>query len=113
MSPAMPDRLHLHMLLYRRCICRRLPYNAARPWVRNAAVACMAAPWMAAWTVAVVALGDTQAVAMLLLGLHAVAYIALYVRLLRGHWRLYRPAIFARLTRAVRARFALSTRAGQ
>jgi UDP-N-acetylmuramyl pentapeptide phosphotransferase/UDP-N-acetylglucosamine-1-phosphate transferase len=113
MSPAMPDRLHLHMLLYRRCICRALPRNAARPWLRNAAVAGLAAPWMAAWTIVVVALADTQAIAMLLLGLHAVAYIALYVRLLRGHWWLYPSAILGRLTRAVRARFALSTRAGQ
>jgi hypothetical protein len=68
---------------------------------------------MAAWTIVVVALADTQAIAMLLLGLHAVAYIALYVRLLRGHWWLYPSAILGRLTRAVRARFALSTRAGQ
>jgi UDP-N-acetylmuramyl pentapeptide phosphotransferase/UDP-N-acetylglucosamine-1-phosphate transferase len=106
MSPTRPDRLHLHMLVFRRCSCRWLPHDATRPWIRNAAVTWLIAPWVSAWTIVVVAVGDTAPVAVLLLGLHAVAYVVVYVRLLRGRWY-FRPAvIFAPLARAVGVRSA-------
>ena len=104
MSPTLPDRLHLHMLIFRRYICGWLPRNDACPWLRNAAVTWLIAPWMAAWTTMVVALGTKGPVAALLLGLHALAYIVLYVRLLRGRWLFHPTAILGPLTRAVRAR---------
>jgi UDP-N-acetylmuramyl pentapeptide phosphotransferase/UDP-N-acetylglucosamine-1-phosphate transferase len=102
MSVTMPDRLHLHMLIHRRCIRRLLPHEAARPWLRNAGVAALVAPWTAAWTLVVVALGDSGPAAVLLLCLHAAAYVAVYVRLLRGR-RSLRP----------RARFPWPSRVGR
>jgi UDP-N-acetylmuramyl pentapeptide phosphotransferase/UDP-N-acetylglucosamine-1-phosphate transferase len=104
MSATMPDRLHLHMLVFRRCICIWLPRNDACPWLRNAAVTWMIAPWTTAWTIVVVALGTNGPVAALLLGLHALAYIVVYVRLLRGRWHFHPTAIFRPLARAARAR---------
>jgi UDP-N-acetylmuramyl pentapeptide phosphotransferase/UDP-N-acetylglucosamine-1-phosphate transferase len=103
MSATMPDRLHLHMLIFRRCVCRWLPRDARRPWVRNAAVAWLVAPWMTAWTIAVVALGASAWVGALLLCLHTVVYVAIYVRLLRGRWQLPRAAMFKRRGRVLRA----------
>jgi UDP-N-acetylmuramyl pentapeptide phosphotransferase/UDP-N-acetylglucosamine-1-phosphate transferase len=105
MSPTIPDRLHFHMLLYRRCICRLLPRNDMRPWRRNSAVTWLVAPWMTAWTILVVALGTSGPVAALLLGLQVMAYVMVYVRLLRGRWYFYPTTIF-RLGRTVRARTA-------
>ncbi|MET0983563.1 MAG: glycosyltransferase [Telluria sp.] len=105
MSPTVPDRLHLHMLIYRRCICRLLPRDDLRPWLRNAAVNWVLAPWLSGWTIAVIMLGTAGPVAALLLGLHALAYVVVYVRLLRGRW--YYPAVTLRpLGRTVRARAA-------
>lgn len=105
MSPTMPDRLHLHMLIYRRCICRLLPRDDLRPWLRNAAVSWMLAPWLSAWTFAVVLLGTAGPAAALLVGVHALAYVMVYVRLLRGRW--YYPAVILRpLARTARARTA-------
>lgn len=102
-SPTTPDRLHLHMLVYRRCICRLLPRDERRPWLRNAAVNWALAPWLSAWTVAVVMLAAAGPVAALFLCMHALAYLLVYLRLLRGRW--YYPAlIFRPLGRAVRAR---------
>jgi UDP-N-acetylmuramyl pentapeptide phosphotransferase/UDP-N-acetylglucosamine-1-phosphate transferase len=103
MSATMPDRLHLHMLIFRRCICRWLPRDPSQPWVRNAAVAWLAAPWMAAWTAAVVLHGSSARSAALLLCLHTVAYVAVYVRLLRGRWRMPRGAFFKRRAGVLRA----------
>jgi hypothetical protein len=110
MSVTTPDRLHLHMLIYRRCVRQRLPHKAARSWSRNAAVAALVAPWTAAWTLVVVALGSSGPAAALLLGLHAVAYVAVYVRLLRGYWCILPGAGVKRLARAARARSPWATR---
>jgi UDP-N-acetylmuramyl pentapeptide phosphotransferase/UDP-N-acetylglucosamine-1-phosphate transferase len=106
MSPALPDRLHLHMLVFRRCVCRLVPRASARPWMRNACVAVLIAPWTAAWTTAAVTLATNALPAALLLCLHATAYLAVYVRLVRGHWPLQRSAIFRPLARVLRARSA-------
>jgi UDP-N-acetylmuramyl pentapeptide phosphotransferase/UDP-N-acetylglucosamine-1-phosphate transferase len=91
MRVTMPDRLHLHMLIYRRC------------GRRNAGVAALVAPWTAAWTLAVVALGGSGPAAALLLAVHAAVYVAVYVRLLRGGRRLHAGAVVKRLMRAARA----------
>jgi UDP-N-acetylmuramyl pentapeptide phosphotransferase/UDP-N-acetylglucosamine-1-phosphate transferase len=113
MSMTMPDRLHLHMLIHRRCIRRRLPRDAARPWRRNAAVAALVLPWTAAWTLAVVALGDSAQAAALLLVLHAAVYVAVYLRLLRGRWQRNPGAVLRRLARAARARSPWPSRVGR
>jgi UDP-N-acetylmuramyl pentapeptide phosphotransferase/UDP-N-acetylglucosamine-1-phosphate transferase len=102
MSPTVPDRLHLHMLLYRRCVCRLLPRNEARPWLRNAAVTWLIAPWTIGWTVLVVALGTSARAAALLLALQVLAYVIVYVRLLRGRWH-FRPSVIFGLVRSARA----------
>ena len=104
MSVTMPDRLHLHMLVYRRCIRHHLRHRVARAWVGNAAVTALVAPWTAAWTLAVAVLGTNGQTAVLLLALHALAYVAIYVRLLRGGWRFHPGAVARRLARAARDR---------
>jgi hypothetical protein len=76
-----------------------MPHDAVRPWMRNAAVAALVAPWTAAWTLAVVALGASGPAAVLLLVLHAVAYVAVYLRLLRGRWCFHPRAAARRLAR--------------
>jgi UDP-N-acetylmuramyl pentapeptide phosphotransferase/UDP-N-acetylglucosamine-1-phosphate transferase len=93
MSMTMPDRLHLHMLIYRRCVRSHLRPQVTRPWVGNAAVAALVAPWTAAWTLAVVALGTSGAAVALLLVLHTLAYLAIYQRLLRAGWRIHRATV--------------------
>jgi hypothetical protein len=113
MSVTKPDRLHLHMLVYRRCIRHHLRHRVARPWVGNAAVAALVAPWMAAWTLAVVVLGTSGRAAALLLALHAAAYVAIYLRLLRGGWRFHPAAVARRLARAARARALRPSRVGR
>jgi UDP-N-acetylmuramyl pentapeptide phosphotransferase/UDP-N-acetylglucosamine-1-phosphate transferase len=112
MSVTMPDRLHLHMLIHRRCL-RGPAGEAARPWLRNARVAALAAPWTAAWTLAVVVLGGSGPAAALLLVLHAAAYVALYLRLLRGGRGIPVGAVVRRLARAARARSPWPSRVGR
>jgi UDP-N-acetylmuramyl pentapeptide phosphotransferase/UDP-N-acetylglucosamine-1-phosphate transferase len=113
MSVTMPDRLHLHMLIHRRCLRCPLAHEAPRPWQRNAGVAALVAPWTAAWTLAVVALGGSGPAAVLLLVLHAAVYVALYLRLLRGGRGFHPGAAVKRLARAARARSPWPSRAGR
>ncbi len=103
-SPGAPDRLHLHTLIYRRVVCLRLARNEDQPWIRNAAVACFVASWIAVGTTLAVTLGQTIGNAVTVLLIHFVLYIAVYTRLVRGHWHpnpvialgLFRPRSVAR-----------------
>ncbi|GAB3544251.1 glycosyltransferase [Noviherbaspirillum agri] len=85
-SPGAPDRLHLHTLLYRRVVCQQLPRNDGRPWIRNAAVACITATWIAAIAFLAVSFGHTVPSALAVIGANLVLYVAVYTRLVRGHW---------------------------
>jgi UDP-N-acetylmuramyl pentapeptide phosphotransferase/UDP-N-acetylglucosamine-1-phosphate transferase len=103
-APGAPDRLHLHTLLYRRFICQRLPARTTRrAWVRNAAVACFLLPWMAFATTISVVYGNTLPKAFLITALQVFAYLAVYGRLVRGHWCL-RPLVLLGLRRQTRER---------
>lgn len=113
MRVTMPDRLHLHMLIYRRCVRPYLPARSTRPWIGNAAVAALVAPWMAGWTLAVLSLGASRAVAAGMLVLHALVYVAIYVRLLRRGWGLAPGGVVRRLVRAARARALRPSRAAR
>ena len=90
-NPGMPDRLHFHMLVHRRFISRVIPAGLPA-WVRNAAttaalLAC-AAPF-----IAIAALyGASAPAALAIIVLQGFAYLALYARLVRGHWCL-NPAV--------------------
>ncbi|WP_082584231.1 MraY family glycosyltransferase [Noviherbaspirillum sp. Root189] len=86
MSPGLPDRLHLHMLIYRRLVWRFIPRNDSKPWVRNAAVSCVTAVWIGGMTVIAVIFGS-DAPALVVLANVAI-YITVYTRLVRGRWRL-------------------------
>ncbi|MEC4719295.1 glycosyltransferase [Noviherbaspirillum sp. CPCC 100848] len=87
-SPALPDRLHMHMLVYRRLVWKLVPRNAPQPWMRNASVASVLAVWIAVSTAAAVLLGDTTSAAVAIVIAQVVAYIAFYTRLVRGTWRI-------------------------
>ncbi|MBK4736709.1 MraY family glycosyltransferase [Noviherbaspirillum pedocola] len=85
MSPAIPDRLHLHMLVYRRFICQKVARRATQPWMRNAAVVLVIAPWTMLFTAAAVILGPGMS-ALFLVAAQVGVYMVFYTRLVRGHW---------------------------
>lgn len=87
-SPGAPDRLHMHTLVYRRIVCQQIPRNEHKPWIRNAAVACVTAPWIATVALLSVQFGGTVQSALTVVGANLILYIAVYTRLVRGHWRL-------------------------
>jgi len=88
-----PDRLHLHSLFYRRVACNKIGV-ARHAWRRNAGVACFVTAWLSAATIAAVLLGDTVPAAVALVLAQMVVYVAVYMRLVRGHWgRCRHPAV--------------------
>lgn len=92
MSPGVPDRLHFHMLVYRRFICKLVPADSAQPWLRNAMVAGVMAVWIIPLTLLSVHYGDTITGAVLIVLVEIFLYLAIYARLVRGHWCL-NPAV--------------------
>ncbi len=105
-SPGAPDRLHLHTLVYRRLVCQLIPRNDGKPWIRNAAVALVLAAWMALAAMAGIKFGDSVASAVTVVILEALAYMAVYTRLIRGRWQMrprfsleIRPGPVVRLSR--------------
>jgi UDP-N-acetylmuramyl pentapeptide phosphotransferase/UDP-N-acetylglucosamine-1-phosphate transferase len=87
MSPGLPDRLHFHMLVYRRYVCRLVPAAAGRrPWVRNALVTCVVLAWTIPLMVLSVVFGATTKGAIAMVLLQVFLYLAVYTRLVRGHW---------------------------
>jgi UDP-N-acetylmuramyl pentapeptide phosphotransferase/UDP-N-acetylglucosamine-1-phosphate transferase len=88
-----PDRLHLHSLFYRRIACHKISATKY-PWCRNAAVACFVTLWIALATILAVSIGNTAAVAVTLVLAQVLIYVAVYMRLVRGHWgRCSNPAV--------------------
>ena len=85
-SPGAPDRLHLHTLLYRRLVCRWLPSTTLPRWKRNAVVACIVVIWLSSAGIAAILFGGTPLMAFNLVALQVVVYMAVYARLVRGHW---------------------------
>jgi UDP-N-acetylmuramyl pentapeptide phosphotransferase/UDP-N-acetylglucosamine-1-phosphate transferase len=85
-SPGAADGLHLHTLVYRRVICQLVPRNDDRPWIRNALVACFVTTAIAITTFTAVRFGDTFRVALLVVTGEVLLYMAVYARLVRGHW---------------------------
>jgi UDP-N-acetylmuramyl pentapeptide phosphotransferase/UDP-N-acetylglucosamine-1-phosphate transferase len=85
-SPGSPDGLHLHTLVYRRVVSRMIPYDASKPWKRNAAVVCVTAPWVATAAFLAVRQGTTIAGGVSIVAAQLIAYLAVYARLVRGRW---------------------------
>jgi UDP-N-acetylmuramyl pentapeptide phosphotransferase/UDP-N-acetylglucosamine-1-phosphate transferase len=85
-SPAEPDRLHMHMLIYRRLVWRLVPRNDEKPWIRSAAVACVIGSWIAAITLLAVKFGETTPAALAIVMLNVFIYCAVYARFVRGRW---------------------------
>lgn len=79
-----PDRLHLHSLFYRRVACQKIRRRYA--WSRNAGVACFVTAWIALATVTAVLLGNSVGAAVALVLAQMLIYVAVYMRLVRGHW---------------------------
>jgi UDP-N-acetylmuramyl pentapeptide phosphotransferase/UDP-N-acetylglucosamine-1-phosphate transferase len=86
MSPSLPDRLHFHMLVYRRFVCQYVPSSSVRPWSRNAMVTCVVIAWLAPMTVLSVYFGKTIPGAVTMIIVQVLLYLSLYARLVRGHW---------------------------
>jgi UDP-N-acetylmuramyl pentapeptide phosphotransferase/UDP-N-acetylglucosamine-1-phosphate transferase len=85
-SPGAPDALHLHTLVFRRLVSRHVRLDAARPWKRNAAVACVIAPAVAVCVAASVLLGASAPVSLVIVVAQLALYIVVYGRLVRGRW---------------------------
>jgi len=83
-SPAVPDKLHLHMLVYRCFICKLVPRNDRLPWVRNSLVAVVLALWTGVSTAIAVWLGTGMVSATLIFLVEVVVYVVIYMRLLEG-----------------------------
>lgn len=100
-SPTQPDRLHLHMLIYKRIVCKVLPRDNLRPWIRNAAVACVLSIWSVAITVLAVTVGQSTGGAVMLFSALLFIYVIVYTRLVRGHWCMRLTVMFG-LKREIR-----------
>lgn len=85
-SPGMPDRLHLHSLIYRRIVCQHIARDDARPWIRNAAVVWIAGAVMILMSSAAVLFGASVVSAVMIVIAQVTFYIAFYTRLVRGQW---------------------------
>lgn len=97
MSPGLPDRLHFHMLVYRRYVCQIVPAAGKRQWVRNALVTCVVLSWTIPLMALSVVFGTTSKGAIAMVLLQVFLYLAVYTRLVRGHWRLNPAAGFGLL----------------
>jgi UDP-N-acetylmuramyl pentapeptide phosphotransferase/UDP-N-acetylglucosamine-1-phosphate transferase len=85
-NPGAPDRLHLHTLLYRRLVCRWLPPSTLPRWKRNSVVACIVTTWLVGASIAAILVGGKPWMAFNLVALQVLIYMAVYARLVRGHW---------------------------
>lgn len=90
-SPTMPDKLHLHMLVYRRLVWRILPRNDRQPWIRNSMVAVVLAVWTGISTLVAVMYGTSMVSATLIFIMEVVVYVAIYQRLIQGRLPARRP----------------------
>jgi UDP-N-acetylmuramyl pentapeptide phosphotransferase/UDP-N-acetylglucosamine-1-phosphate transferase len=108
-SPTLPDRLHMHMLVYRRLVWQHVPRSATQPWLRNACVACVLAVWIGLSTMAAVLLGEAPSAAVAVVFVQVIAYIVFYTRLVRGGWGGWRIRTAPPMRGAVRMRSKLRT----
>lgn len=86
MSPGLPDRLHFHMLVYRRFVSRIVPSSEMRPWLRNAMTTATLMAVNAPFAFLALYYGDTKRAAIACIVAQAFLYMAIYARLVRGHW---------------------------
>ncbi len=91
-SPGMPDRLHFHMLVHRRLICCVMPKRAGAPWLRNAVTTLALLLFITPFAVAAALWGGSPGGALTVIMVQVLVYLALYARLVRGHWHL-NPAV--------------------
>lgn len=83
-NPYYPDGLHLHTLVFRCVATKLIPDNAAKAWVRNAAVAFIMVPWIALIAFISVIAGGTIIGGLILVLAQVVLYVAIYTLLARG-----------------------------
>lgn len=101
MSPCVPDRLHLHMLVYRRLVRRVVHGTSYKAWLGNAAVVVFLGPYVLLFAVLALGVGRTTAGALAVIALQTIAYLAVYARLIRGRWCIS-PGVMLGLRPAVR-----------
>lgn len=85
-SPGAPDRLHLHMLVYRRVVRKLIKVEPPQAWLQNASTAGVIVPWVAMMALASVLVGDSMLAAMALVLFQLLFYITIYRRLVHGRW---------------------------
>jgi UDP-N-acetylmuramyl pentapeptide phosphotransferase/UDP-N-acetylglucosamine-1-phosphate transferase len=85
-SPGEPDALHLHTLVFRRFVFKHVRHDARQPWRRNAAVACVIAPVVAACVAVSALAGASIRISMAFVLVQLALYVAVYGRLVRGRW---------------------------
>jgi len=94
-SPGQPDALHLHALVFRRLVFRRVPRDAQRPWRRNAAVAYWIAPLATLRVGLSVLVGNSTPTGITVVLTEGLLYWLAYGRLVRGRWASLRQVIAA------------------
>jgi UDP-N-acetylmuramyl pentapeptide phosphotransferase/UDP-N-acetylglucosamine-1-phosphate transferase len=87
-SPSSADGLHLHTLVYRRVLPRFISPDAARPWKRNAAVACAIVPCIASGALLSVFAGTTIQGCIAIVAGQLLLYVLIYSRIVRRRWTL-------------------------
>jgi UDP-N-acetylmuramyl pentapeptide phosphotransferase/UDP-N-acetylglucosamine-1-phosphate transferase len=83
-SPGAPDGLHLHTLIYKRFVKRRMRHDPSRPWLRNAAAGGIVAGIVLLMMILAVSLGDSLVGAVAVVCVDVVVYCTIYRRLVRG-----------------------------
>src|SRR5450830_241935 len=82
-APGQADALHLHTLVYRRIVLKRLVSSASRQGRGNALVSLLIVPPVALLAALAVWVGQSSPVSMALVAAATVAYVALYMALVR------------------------------
>jgi hypothetical protein len=67
-------------------VFKHVRLDAARPWKRNAAVACVIAPAVAGCVSISVLLGASAPVSLIIVAAQLAIYVMVYGRLVRGRW---------------------------
>ena len=85
-SPGAPDRLHLHMLVYRRVVRKLIKVEPPQAWLQNASTAGVIVPWVAMMALVSVLVGQSMPVSVGLVIGQVLFYVAIYRRLVYGRW---------------------------
>lgn len=83
-SPGAPDGLHLHTLIYKRFVKRKLQHDASQPWLRNAVAGGIVSAIVLLMMGMAILLGDSLPGGIAVVSLDVAVYCTIYRKLVRG-----------------------------